>query len=304
MHFIRPGYLILPAMAVCSILANAQEPESALQAYMAEIRGPALRRQNLANIYQSGIVSLREGRYQQAEESFRSLYKQDPRDTQSLVGIAQVYLAENRKVEALNLIQSEIDQHPSRADLRVAFATIAEQAAEYDLAISALRVAVQLRPADSTAAITLARLLERSGRQDEAIAAYRAALGVDPNDGAALFGCATRASQRGGDLGLAIGCAERARRLLPESTELAETLGMIYLRTARWPQAVKLFEELLIHSPDSPTSHYHLGLALMMAGDHARALSESQEALNHNPAAEEADRIRNLIASLKGEQWL
>lgn len=299
MHFIRP---ILPALTAFAILASAQEPEAALNSYMAEIRAPALRRQSLANIYQSGIVSLREGRYQQAEETFRSLYDQSPQDRQSLEGIAQVYLAQKRKADALNLIQSEIDRHPTCSDLRIAFATIAEQAAEYDLAISALREAVRLRPADSTAAISLARLLERSGRQDEAIAAYRAALGVDPNDGAELFRCATGASQRGGDLGLAIGCAERARRLLPESTEVAEILGMIYLRMARWPQAVKLFEELLLNTPDSPTYHHHLGLAVMMAGDHARALSELQEALNHNPAAEEADRIRDLIASLKAGQ--
>ncbi len=299
MHFIRP---ILPALTVFAILASAQDPETVLQNFMAEIRAHGLRQQNLADLYQSGFASLREGHYQQAEESFRSLYNQEPENTQSLEGIAQVYLAQNRKADALNLIKSEIDLHPTRTDLRLAFANISEQAAEYDLAISALREAAQLRPADSSATITLARLLERSGRQDEAIAAYRAALGVDPNDGAALFRCATSSSQAGGDLDLAIGCAERARRLLPESTEVAETLGMIYLRSSRPLQAMKRFEELLIHTPDSPTSHYHLGLAAMMAGDDARALSELQDAENHNPAAEDADNIRNLIASLKRGQ--
>ncbi len=299
MRFIRPSRLILPALLACAILASAQDPEAALQTYMAEIRAHGLRQQNLADLYQSGFASLREADYQKAEESFRTLYNQEPENIQSLEGIAQVYLAQNRKADALNLIESEIDRHPNRPDLRLALANIAEQAAEYDLAISALRAAAQLRPADSTAAVTLARLLERSGRQDEAIAAYRAVLGVDPNDATALFDCATKASQAGGDLDLALACAERARHLLPESTEVAETLGMIYLRSARSLPAVKVFEELLIKTPDSPTGHYHLGLALMMSGDRARAMSELQEALDHNPTAEDADKIRRLIASLK-----
>jgi tetratricopeptide (TPR) repeat protein len=328
--------------ATLGILGAQKLPPSAPQppqeddvaAYLESLRGPAVQRMNLNALFLSGNASLSGERYSEAEETFRSLMAQEQLDTRGLEGVARVYLAQNRKDEALKFLQAEVAKRPARQDILFVFVRTAVKVNEYDLAlvglakalerlsdarqrgdlysrigeiyrlksdlgssIAAFRKAKELLAEDPNAAIELAQVLEASGQEAEAVETYRSVLGVDPHDGSALLHRASLLSATNGDLDVAMSCAELARKLLPEDPGVSDTLGWIYLEEGMPKSAVPLYEELVTKSPEVSTYHYHLAMALLQAGDTAGEVSELQIALKGNPTDDEKERIQMMIAA-------
>lgn len=281
--------------AVALVRAQSQHAVEAddIAGFLQSVREPAAQRDAL---FRSGVSSLSSGRYSEAEATFRRLMVQEQTGTRGLEGVARVYLAQNRNDEALALLQNEVAQHPARPDILLAFVHVAEKLRQYDAALGALRSGKELRPEDVNVSLEVARLLELSGREPEAIPTYREALGIDPLDGAALLRRASQLSESGGDLDVAVACAERARKLLPENLEVSASLAWIYLKKNMSSLAIPLFEDLVTKAPSIATHHYRLAMALYQSGNTARGMSELRTALECHPTESERKSIEDLIA--------
>lgn len=290
---------------------------------------------NSADVYyQLGLVNLADQRFPAAEESFRKSYQLNTANSRGLMGVVEVYLAQNKSAEALGMLQAESDKSPQRADLHVALATAAVMARKFDLAIAqyqavlgmpgvpgsrgdlylrlgdtyrlkgdlanavtALEQARKLAPENPAVLGTLALALDTAGRKSEARQAYEAAIKVEPNNGISLNNLAFLIADSGGDLEQALSLAQRAKRLLPNIPEVSDTLGMIYLRKNLSDNAIDIFRDLVNKDPRA-TFRYHLGMAFSQKGDKARALQELQQALKGNPSREEKEQIEQLMSRL------
>lgn len=284
-----------------------------------------------------GMLAMNEGKYKDAEETFKKAYQQNPKDARGMVGLVETYVRENQYDQAVRFLQGEIAKNPARTDLNMALGNVAVRAGNFDLALTQfqkvlgmldknskargevyLRIGETLRrkgdmdgavaalskardvlPENSLVVSDLALSFESAGRRQEAIQAYQQAVKLDPSNGVALNNLAFQLAETGGDLDQALTYAQRAKQMMPNMSEVADTLGWIYLKKNLADNAIDIFRELVAKAPNNATYRYHLGMAFSQKGDKPRAIKELQQALHSNPQKSEEDKIRELINKLQ-----
>ena len=288
------------------------------------------------SLFQLGVVDLAEGKYKDAEDSFRKDYSLEPANSRGLMGLIEVFMAENKEDQAIQLLQDEEKKYPNRVDYHVALGNTAVRAGKYDLAITefqkvadslgpnskaaadiylrigetyrrkgdlngaiaSLQKARNMAPENTVILSTLALALDSSGRKQEARVAYEQCLKLDPRNGVALNNLAYLLTENNGDLDQALTYAQRAKQLLPALNEISDTLGWIYLKKQLTDNAVETFKEIVQKQPTHSTYRYHLGMAYAQKGDRLKAIQELREAAKNHPPKDEEDKIKQLLQKL------
>jgi len=287
-------------------------------------------------LFQLGVVNLAQNKYKEAEESFRRSYELNPANSRGLMGMVETEMAQNHPDQAMQLLLTESAKAPNRMDFLLALGNTAVRAGKYDVAISYFeKVAASLpkgskaqgdlylrigetyrRKGDLSNAIvslqkareiladngvvlsTLALVLDAAGRWSEARQVYEVVIKLEPNNGVALNNLAFLLTEHGGDLDDALTKAQRAKQLLPDLSEVSDTLGWIYLKKNLTDNAIDIFKDLVTKVPSQAIFRYHLGMAYSQKGDKTRALKELQDALKYNPTKADRDKIQQLITRL------
>jgi tetratricopeptide (TPR) repeat protein len=292
---------------------------------------------NAADVtFSLGMVDLHEGKYKEAEETFRKAYQQNVKDPRGLVGLVEALARQNKFDEAIQVLQQELAKDPKNNDLRIALGNVAVRAGNFDMglaqfqkvldtldknskargqvylrigetyrrkgdlnaAVAALYKAKEALPENSIVVSTLAQALDTAGRKPESVQAWEQAIKLDPRNAVALNNLAFLMAESGGDLDQALTYAQRAEQMMPSMNEVSDTLGWIYLKKNLSDNAMDIFQRLVTKAPDNSTYRYHLGMALSQKGDRPRAIKELQQALHSNPSKEEEGKIRDLIGKL------
>jgi tetratricopeptide (TPR) repeat protein len=288
-------------------------------------------------LFQSAVGQLSQGRYQEAEESFRKLAELEPTTSRGMLGIAEVWTAQKKEGDALRMLQAEAGKYPARPELHFGIGNLAMRTAQYDLAIAefllvldrvdrnskgaadlylrmgeayrrkgdldfaiaVLGHAQTLQPANPAILTALAFTLESAGQRQAAGDQYRKILELDPKNALALNNLAFMLADSGTDPGLALAYAHRARQLLPNEPTITDTLGWVYLKLNRPEDAITLFREVVQKDPRRAAYRYHLAAALELKGDHAEARKESEAALKSNPSKDEEEKIHELLRKIR-----
>ena len=87
-------------------------------------------------LFQSAAAQLSQGKFQDAEESFRKLAEIEPTTSRGILGLADVWVAQKKPDDALRLLQGESVKYPTRPDLHFGIGNVALRTARYDLAIA------------------------------------------------------------------------------------------------------------------------------------------------------------------------
>jgi tetratricopeptide (TPR) repeat protein len=240
--------------------------------------------------------------------------------------------------QAIQLLQTELAQGPTRNDLRIALGNLAVRAGNLDLAIDQfqtvlkqldknskargdvyMRLGLTLRtkgdlngaiqalysargalPGNALVVDELALSLGKAGRKKEARDIYEQAIRQNPQDGMALNNLAFMMAEGGSvDLDQALTYAQRAKQVLPNLSEVSDTLGWIYLKKNMSDNAMDVFQTLVNQKPDNSTYRFHLGMAYAQKGDKPKALEALQKALRSGPSKDEENQIRDLINKLQ-----
>jgi tetratricopeptide (TPR) repeat protein len=287
-------------------------------------------------LFQLGIVNLAENKYKEAEDAFKRSYELNPANSRGLMGMVETEMAQDHKDQAMQLLQTEAAKSPNRMDFLLALGNTAVRAGRYDEAIGyfekvtaslqkgskaqgdlylrigetyrrkgdltnsivALQKAREILPENGVVMSTLALVLDAAGRWSEARQVYEVVIKLDPNNGVALNNLAFLLTEHGGDLDDALTKAQRAKQLLPDLSEVSDTLGWIYLKKNLTDNAIDIFKDLVNKVPAQAVFRYHLGMAYSQKGDKTRALKELQDALKYNPTKADRDKIQQLITRL------
>ena len=134
--------------------------------------------------------------------------------------------------------------------------------------------------------------------------AYQKALAIKPQNPLPSNDLASVMLQSGANLDVALSLAQTARRGLPESPGVADTLGWIYFQKGAYHSAVDSLREALrlardSEFPDNSHLHYHLGMAYAKSGETTLARQQLETALKMNPNSSDAADARKQLAQLK-----
>jgi tetratricopeptide (TPR) repeat protein len=288
--------------------------------------------------FQMGLVNLAENKYKEAEDAFRKVHQLNPANPRGLMGLVETEMAQSKPDQALALLRSESDKNPNNIDLRLAIGNIAVRSGKYDEALGSfnqilnaldknskqrgdiflrlgetyrrkgddagavaiLQKAREVLPDNITVISTLALTLDHAGRWSEAKQMYEAALKLDANNGIGLNNLAFLMAEHNGDLDDALTKATKAKQLLPNTYEVADTLGWIYLKKNMSDSAIEIFKDLTTKAPNQSTFHFHLGMAYYQKGDKPKAIKELQDSLKFNPPKDERDKVQQLLSRLTG----
>jgi tetratricopeptide (TPR) repeat protein len=288
--------------------------------------------QNAEARFQVGYLAWQEKDFKKAEQVFGDLYKANPNDLRGLVGVIETMASQNRMGEAIKAMEQSVQKEPQRADLRVALGNLYLRAERYDEAIQTFQSLVeknpksadllfrvaesqrrkgdlnasiesfrrcsQAAPGDTQCLLQLGLLMDGTGKRDQAKPIYEQILKIVPDHPVALNNLAFIKAEEGVDLDQALTMAQRARQKLPNSPDIADTLGWIYIKKNLSEDAVRVFRDLVLKEPANPTYHYHFGMALMQKGDKSTAKKELDLAMKNNPSKDEAGKIKEMLQKI------
>ena len=281
---------------------------------------------------QLAVLDISEQKFHDAEQIFNKLHGAAHSDAKSAAGLAEIYSSQQQYDRALQLLQVEWKKSPKSGIVGDMVVLTAVLAGRRDLAIDACKQRIEESPEtvalylelgqmylangksgdaaviaergihaglkDPRLEILAAVALRQAGRDSEVRPHLERARDMDTHDPLVLNNLAYLLSENGGNLDVALRLAQRARRSSPDEPHFTDTLGWIYLRKQKTAAALEIFEKLAVAYPHNSTYHYHLGSALIAAGDKARARQELQTALSAGADVADQGAIREMLARL------
>jgi Flp pilus assembly protein TadD len=197
---------------------------------------------------------------------------------------------------------AELDKTNSEAWRKLAQVQAAEGST--DQAIATCRRGLENNPNNLSFYILLGDLYQSRRDWNNATDAYQKVLAIKPENPLASNNLASVMLQSGGNLDVALSLAQTARRGMPESPGVADTLGWIFYKKGAYRSAVDSLREALKldqerNSPDNPRFHYHLGMAYAKSGQTTLAREQLQQVLRLNPNSSDAEDAKKQLAELK-----
>jgi tetratricopeptide (TPR) repeat protein len=292
---------------------------------------------------QLGNVMVAKRSFHEGEEAYKQALQCDEASTEALAGLMNVYFAENEAASAFAAARVQIERAPGNSGLRDLLGTalfdhkrdrhdITDSEAALTKAVDldahnvdAWLKLIQVRAVGNSAEAALetsrqaieqnmdaaglyvlrGELYVAKRQWEEAKAAFQKALVLSPQNPAASNDLAFVMLQTGGSPDLAMPLAETARRGLPDSPQVADTMGWVLYQKGAYGSAAGQFEEALklgakAKSPDNPTVHFHLGMAYEKLGQAGLARQHLQRVLKINPTYSQAEDIKKMLSGLKG----
>jgi tetratricopeptide (TPR) repeat protein len=295
--------------------------------------------QNSSGYVQMGNLKFAEKQFDAAGKAYQEALDRNLNSKDALRGLMSTYVAQRHVDQAISAAKAQIAKSANNSG----FYDLLGSALFYhkkDLtgAAAAFEKAAVLDNNNSDAQFKLARVQAANGSSEEAMAtcrralannpnelvfyillgdlsqgrrdwngamdAYQKALAIKPENPRASNELASVMLQSGGNLDVALSLAQTARRGMPRSPEVADTLGWVYYRKGAYRSAVDSLREAVrlardSNSPENPRFHYHLGMAYARSGQASLARQQLQQMLALNPTASDAEGAKKQLAELK-----
>jgi putative PEP-CTERM system TPR-repeat lipoprotein len=243
------------------------------------------------------FLDLVDNRGAQARQSVEKQLQRFPKSSALLFLAAGVYAATNEPGKQEQVLNRLIEVDPNNLQAFAALASFHLRQGKLDQA-RAKYEALSTRGVGAVAAKTMVGLiLEAQDKPAEATAIYEKLLATDPDSAVAANNLAWRYAEDGGNLDVALTLAQTAKRKLPDSPEISDTLGWIHLKKLDAGAAVTAFQTSVKANPKSPGFRYHLGMAYAKSGEKEKAALEFDEALKLQPNFKEAVEARRALVT-------
>lgn len=280
-----------------------------------------------------GVSHGAERKFEDAQREFETALRLNPRYTPALAELASMWTAAGQSAKAMARLQEHTNIYGDDADAHLLLGSIARQARDHAKAEAALARAAELAPNSSQVHIQLGGVYQDQGRLDPAIQQYEQALKLEPRSSGILALLGTARLRKGdveaarknfqqglsidpnssviannlavanalerGNLDEAMALAQKAREISPDLVNAADTLGWIQYQKGLYPSAVRHLEEAVKKVPESGTYQYHLGMALVAAGQKDRGRGHLETAVRLKLDGPDAAQARTTLAKLR-----
>jgi len=286
-----------------------------------------------AVLTQQGMLRLRRGDTDNARKSFEQALALDPSAIEAVAGLITLDVKAGRTAAARARADREVartsgaipslmlaartyimtgDSRSAEDLLRKALASDAGHLPAYaalgqiyaserrlDAALREFDALVARDPRNVQAMTVAAILVEAQGHSPEATKRYERVLQIDPNAAVAANNLAWAYASTNGDLDRALELARVAHRELPNTSEVADTLGYVYLKKGMLPEAIEILTNTVSKHPDAYQAHFHLGLAMERSDDQKAAVKHLTEALRLKPDFDGASEARERLRAIE-----
>ena len=282
---------------------------------------------------QLGRICMMQRDFAAAGEAFQRAFQSSNGDVTSAGALIEAKIAAGKVAEARSFAEEQVAKSPTQAVLRIYAAHAYKAGRETAKTEAALREALRIDPANLAAYVELTQLYVNESRLDDArtqleaivtrnpkesiwartlIAMslhvqdrktdakkrYEEILQQDPQAAIAANNLATLLTEENQNPDRALDLAQTAKRGLPNSPEVNDTLGMAYLKKGLTTLAVSAFEFSVQKDGANPEYRSHLGLAYAAAGQKDKARASLEKALSLNPNFAGAADARRALAAL------
>ncbi len=196
------------------------------------------------------------------------------------------------------LLRKTLEMDPSRTETYAALAQLYLQQGKPDQALTEYQVLATQQPKSVSAKTMVGTLLQMKNSRAEAKDAYRQALAINKSAPVAANNLAWMMAEDNEELDTALQLAQTAKSTLPDSADVADTLGFIYLKKGLADQAISEFTDALAKQPRNPGYHYRLGFAYAKSGQFTQARRSLETALSLDAKAPEAIEARTTLERL------
>ena len=272
---------------------------------------------------QMGTIQLAQKHYPEAEKFYQQALDKDPSSAEGLSGLMNTYFAQKEYDKAIVAANTQIAKSPNNAnfydllgtalfngkkDLPGAEAALHKaidldknnsdaieklgkvqvQEGAADKALALYQQSIKDNPREVTFYILSGELYEAKKDWDHAKGMYQQALSISPDHPLASNNLAYVILEQGGNVDVAMGLAQTARRGMPDSPNAADTLGWAYYQKGVYQSAIGQFQAALRLAekrgdPDDADFHYHLGVAYQKANQDAQARQQLEKAVRLSP---------------------
>jgi tetratricopeptide (TPR) repeat protein len=314
-------------------LARQKYSDAQHDAEQAASRAP----QSPAPLIQLGNIQLAQKHYADAEKFYQQALDKDPSSTEGLSGLMNTYFGQKQPDKAIAAAYAQIAKSPNNsnfydllgtalfngkkdlpgaeANLRKAIqldknnvdaleklGKVQVQQGSVDQALALYQQSIKDNPREVGFYILCGELYESKKNWDQAKSFYQQALTIAPDNPLASNNLAYVILEQGGNVDVAMGMAQTARRGMPDSPNAADTLGWAYYQKGIYQSAISQFQEALRLTekrggPDDADLHYHLGLAYQKTNQTALARQQLEKALKLSPNNADA---RKALSDLRG----
>jgi tetratricopeptide (TPR) repeat protein len=263
-----------------------------------------------------GRVYYAEKKWTQAEKEFETAVSLDPSNPALLAAYADFLVGRQQAPKAIALAQQFVGAHPDNAQGHVILGALQFDSKNTSAAQVEFERAIQIDPKNVQGYLRMGGVYREMNQTDAAMGQYQKALDLqpgsarlitfvgnlylekndletarkyyaraleaDPNFAVANANMAWIDAQEGKDLDVALGMAQKAKSLMPEVATISDTLAWVMYKRGDYSGAIPLLEECVKKTPDSAQFRYHLGLALMAAGQKEPSRTQLQAALQLN----------------------
>ena len=235
-------------------------------------------------------VKLVSGHSTEALQGLQDLVSKNPSDQTSRYELANFQEAASRipanQANSKQLLKQSADNfkeilktNSTSSDVWSRLGTIQSALGETDAALASFEQAATSDPKNWAALLNEAVILDGLNRKKEAIDTYNKVLNIKSDNTFALNNLAYITAESGTNLDQAQTYAERAKKQAPESPDISDTLGYVYLQKNLTSQAAEIFRQNVATHPDNPAYRFHLAMALLKQGDKQGAREQAGKAL-------------------------
>jgi tetratricopeptide (TPR) repeat protein len=220
------------------------------------------------------------------------------RDTAALMLAARTYAATGDPERAEVLLRRVIEVDPTLLDAYGALAQLYVTQKRLDEALVEFEALAKRQPRPVAALTFAGIILQGQGRTAEARNKFRQVLELDPDAPVAANNLAWLYADTGENMDLALELAMRAKAKLPDLAQVDDTIGWIHFKRDNPLSAIPYFERSIEKETTNAVYHYHLGLALVKAGQSNRARQSLERAIALKLGSVDATDAQRLLAGL------
>lgn len=242
-------------------------------------------------------VELRANRRDAAEKMATEWSRARPALTAGHVILGDTLSRVGKHAEAVEAYRTAQARQPSSPIVTRLSGALA-RSGENEKAIKTLQDWVETRPEDNVARFALADLYLSLQRKDEALVHYELLLKSEPDNALLLNNVAWILGERGD--GRALGLAERAFKLAPNSAFVEDTLGYLLMQQGEVKRGVEHLRSARVKAPTSGEIAYHLALGLVKLGEREEAKAVLREAMAGQDSFNQRSNAEQLLKELGG----